>query len=153
MDKANKHELLMEGIERHQESVAKRGGGRPTDYKPEYCDQVIEWGRMGKSLTWMASRLDISRDTIYDWVKTKPEFSDAISRAKAHAQAHWEDLGEVGLSTQGFNASVYTKSMAARFPEDWRDNKAVELTGANGGAVQTAMTVEFVDAGTVPKQA
>lgn len=126
---------------------------RPTDYKPEYCDQVIEWGRMGKSLTWMASQLDISRDTIYDWVKTKPEFSDAISRAKAHAQAHWEDLGEVGLSTQGFNASVYTKSMAARFPEDWRDNKSVELTGANGGAVQTAMTVEFVDAGTVPKQA
>lgn len=126
---------------------------RPTDYKPEYCDQVIEWGRMGKSLTWMASRLDISRETIYDWVKTKPEFSDAITRAKAHAQAHWEDLGEVGLSTQGFNASVYTKSMAARFPEDWRDNKAVELTGANGGAVQTAMTVEFVDAGTVPKQA
>jgi hypothetical protein len=114
---------------------------RPTDYKPEYCDQVIEWGRMGKSLTWMASQLDISRDTIYDWVKTKPEFSDAISRAKAHAQAHWEDLGEVGLSTQGFNASVYTKSMAARFPEDWRDNKAVELTGANGGPIESKSTV------------
>ncbi len=102
---------------------------RPTDYKPEYCDHVIEWGAAGKSVTWMAASLDVSRDTIYEWVKVHAEFSDAITRAKAKAQAKWEDMGEMGCTMPGFNGSVWAKSMAARFPEEWRDNKAIELSG------------------------
>lgn len=123
--------------------------GRPTVYDPDNCEKVVEWGKAGKSLTWMAAELDVSRETIYEWQRVYPAFSDAIARAKAKAQAFWEDMGQDGVKTPMFNGSVWTKSMAARFPDDWRENKGVELTGAGGGPVQV-MTLEFVDAGTVP---
>lgn len=125
---------------------------RPTDYRPEFCDQVIAWGEEGKSVTWMAAKLDVSRECVYEWARVHPEFSDALTRARAKAQAVWEDMGQDGIKSPMFNGSVWAKSMAARFPEDWRENKGVELTGAGGGPVQTAMTIEFVDAGSVPKQ-
>lgn len=116
---------------------------RPTDYDPGYCDAVVGWGEQGKSITWMAAQLDVSRECIYEWMRVHPEFSDAISRAKARAQAWWEDKGEAGMVTPGFNAGIWTKSMAARFPEDWREKSETALTGANGGPIET-LKVEFV---------
>jgi hypothetical protein len=44
----------------------------------------------------------------------------------------------------GFNSSVWSRSMAARFPEEWRESSKTELTGAGGGPVQNHLTVEFV---------
>lgn len=117
---------------------------RPTTYDPEYCDLVIAWGAQGKSVTWMAAELDVSRATIYEWIEVHPEFSDAITRAKAKAQQWWEDAGQNGMLAPGFNAGVYTKSMAARFPEDWRDASRTELVGADGGPLKQSLTVEFV---------
>ena len=35
-----------------------------------------------------------------------------------------------------FNAQLYSRSMAARFPKDWRESKEQRVTGADGGAVQ-----------------
>lgn len=124
--------------------------GRPTDYDPSYCDRVVEWGEQGKSVTWMAAALDCSKQTVHNWAAANPDFLDALTRAKTRAQAYWEDMGQDGIKSPMFNGSVYAKSMAARFPEDWRENKGVELTGAGGGAVQQALTIEFVDAGPVP---
>lgn len=126
---------------------------RPSEYNPDYCEQVIEWGEQGKSVTWMAASLDCSKQTLHNWAAANPEFLDALTRAKTRAQAYWEDMGQQGCLMQGFNGSVWAKSMAARFPEDWRENKGVELTGANGGAVQQALTIEFVDASPVPGKA
>lgn len=119
---------------------------RPTEYDPAYCEQVLGWGAQGKSITWMAAQLDVSRECIYEWMRVHPEFSDAISRAKAKAQAWWEDKGETGMVAPGFNAGIWTKSMAARFPDDWREKSETALTGAGGGAIQQALTVEFVKA-------
>ena len=110
---------------------------RPTEYKQEFCDQVIEYGKQGKSITWMAAELDVHKDTLYEWAKVHPEFSDAITRARQHAQRWWEDAGQVGMLTVGgFNASVWSRSMAARFPEDWRESKGVEVSGPNKGPLQ-----------------
>jgi hypothetical protein len=123
---------------------------RPSSYDPAYCDAVIAWGEQGKSVTWMAAELDVSKQTLHNWAAEFPEFLDALTRAKAKAQKWWEDAGQAGLAMPGFNGSVYAKSMAARFPEDWRDNKAVELTGANGGPVQNEMVIRFEDGGDKP---
>jgi DNA-binding XRE family transcriptional regulator len=121
--------------------------GRPTDYRPEYCASVVEFGRMGKSLTWMAAELGVAKSTLQLWEKEKPEFSVAMTQARALSQQWWEDAGQQSMLLspgQGtFNASVWSRSMAARFPEDWRENKGVELTGAGGGPVEVRQ-VTFV---------
>jgi hypothetical protein len=116
---------------------------RPSSYNPEFCEQVLAWGAQGKSLTWMAAALDISRETIYAWARDYEDFSDAITRAKAKAQAWWEDKGQAGMEGGNLNPGIWTKSMAARFPEDWRENKGVEVTGSGGGQ----LVVEFVKSG------
>ena len=41
--------------------------GRPTDYRSEYCARVIEFGEIGKSLAWIAAKLDVSRECIYEF--------------------------------------------------------------------------------------
>lgn len=108
--------------------------GRPTVYRPEYCEAVIELGKKGKSLVQMAAALDITKQTLLVWEKERPDFSDAMTRARAHSQAWWENAGQDNMllapGRGTFNASVWSRSMAARFPEDWRENKGVELSGA-----------------------
>ena len=43
--------------------------GRPTDYRPELCEAVIELGKQGKSLVQMAAALDITKQTLLVWEK------------------------------------------------------------------------------------
>lgn len=114
---------------------------RPTLYNPDYCELVVAWGAEGKSITWMAARLDVSRDTIYEWEGVHPEFSDALTRARAKCQAWWEDKGQDGITSPMFNGSVWAKNMGARFKGDWSDKSSVELTGANGGPIKSESSV------------
>lgn len=117
--------------------------GRPSKYDPAYCDEVIDLGREGKSIAQMCAHFDISRQTIDNWASQYPDFLEALSRAKVHAQAWWEAKGVEGMEADKFNAAVWKKSMEARFREDYTERQ--ELTGANGGPVQVQkFTVEFV---------
>lgn len=110
--------------------------GRPTDYKPEYCEQVIEWGKQGKSWTWIAAELGVIRQTLYNWKDEHPEFLDALTRARELSQQWWEDAGQNGMEKAGFSASVWSRSMAARFPEDWREIKGSEISAPGGKPLQ-----------------
>ena len=105
--------------------------GLPSDYDPAYCERVIELGKQGKSKAQMAAAFDVSRQTIDNWAESHPDFLEALSRAMAHCQAWWEEQGQSGLITPGFNAAVWKKSMEARFRDDYTERK--EVTGANGG--------------------
>lgn len=100
--------------------------GRPTSYRPEYCETVIELGKAGKSFAQMASHFDVARSTIDQWGEDNPDFSEALKRAKAHAQCWWEDNGQKGLLIPGFNAAVWKKSVESRFREDYTDRREVD---------------------------
>lgn len=111
-------------------------GGRPLEYKEEFCDRVIELGREGKSHAQIARDLDFSRETLYAWAKTYPKFSDAINRAKDLAQAWFEDKGQAGLDTREFNAALWAKQVSCRFRADYTDKTESD--------VKTTHTVEIV---------
>lgn len=112
--------------------------GRPTKYHPDMCEKVIEWGRQGKSRTWIAGELGLDRRTLYRWEADHPDFCLALARAKVLEQQWWEDAGQDGMLKQGFGQSVWSRSMAARFPDDWREStkNETELTGKGGGPLQ-----------------
>jgi hypothetical protein len=107
--------------------------GRPTDYRPEYCEQVIEYGKRGKSVAWMAAELGVAKQTIHNWAEEHPEFLDAFNVAKLHSQRWWEDAGQDNMLMapgQGtMNASIWSRSMAARFPDDWREKQEIKHAG------------------------
>jgi hypothetical protein len=116
-------------------AIPKRPGGRPSAYDPAFCEEVIELGRRGKSRAYMAAVLGVHRETLINWEGAHPEFFDAMAHARALAQAWWEDAGQNGLAADKFNAQVYSRSMAARFPDDWREKQSHELSGKDGGAI------------------
>jgi hypothetical protein len=110
--------------------------GRPSLYKPEHCDMVLDLGKKGKSMVQMAAHFDVDRETLNYWAATNPDFSAALTRAKVHSQCWWEDQGQAGLASRDFNAPLWHKNVASRFREDYTDRK--EVTGANGGPVTVA---------------
>ena len=100
-------------------------GGRPTKYDPAICDEIVEYGKAGKSRTWIAATLGISRQTMANWEEAQPEFLDATTRARMLAQKWWEDAGQMGMEADKFNGPVWAKNMAARFPDEWREKQLI----------------------------
>lgn len=98
--------------------------GRPSLYKPEYCDKVLELGAQGYSVVEMAAAIGVARNTIEtQWPEAHPEFSQAFAHARDLSQAWWEEQGRKNLTADKFQAQLYSRSMAARFPKDWRESK------------------------------
>jgi hypothetical protein len=120
--------------------------GRPTSFRPEYCDRVIELGREGKSHAQIAASLDVARQTLHNWASAHPEFLDAITHARDLSQAWWEDAGQSGLTTPGFNASLWAKSVSARFPADYTERSKQEHSGPNGTPLFSRVEVVAVKA-------
>ena len=130
----------------------KRPVGRPpAEYKPEYCEQIIQWGKQGKSKAWLAATLGVSRNTMFGWASEHPEFMKALELSGELAQLWWEDAGQTGMQAPGFNAAIWSRSMAARFPADWRESKEAKLVGHDGGAIK--IDVQRIDVNNLPAQA
>lgn len=110
-------------------------GGRPSKYDPAYCERVIELGKKGKSLTQIAVSLDVTKATVLGWADQHIEFSTALTRAKQCEQAWWEDIGQEGLRADKFNSAVWSKSMSARFRDDYTERR--ELAGVPDRPIET----------------
>ena len=121
--------------------ATKNPVGRPTDYKPEYCDKVIELGKEGMSHAEIAAELGVCRNTLYNWAEVHPEFLSASTRARDLAQAWFERIGRVNMvsPTPGFSAPLWAKQVSCRFPADYTDKTKQEVTGDLSG-----LTVRFV---------
>jgi hypothetical protein len=59
--------------------------GRPTQFKPEYCEQVEKLCKLGATDKQLAEFFDVAVDTIYNWKHKHPEFVDAIKNGKTIA--------------------------------------------------------------------
>jgi hypothetical protein len=107
----------------------KRPVGRPSRYHPSMCEQVIRLGENGNSETQIAVKLGVDRVTMLGWAETHPEFSTSLNIARDSAKAWWEDMGMIGLVSERFNTGVWSKSMSARFRDEYVDRKQTEIAG------------------------
>ena len=116
-----------------KKKAAKRSVGRPTKYRPEFCDIVIDCGKEGKGRAEIAAALGISRETLNQWAKSKSLFSDALKRAYDEALAWWEGQGREATfgKHEGYNSTSYIFQMKNRFKDEWRDkiDHDVEFSG------------------------
>lgn len=117
--------------------------GRPSEYREEFCEQVIELGREGKSRAEIAADLDICRTTLWNWEQAHPEFMKALQRAKDMELAWWESQSREGLNKgSAFNAALWGRAVSGRFPsEPYRER--VEHTGKDGGPIETNAKVDL----------
>lgn len=115
--------------------------GRPSEYDPAYCEKVIELGKQGCSVVEMATEIGVSRNTLEtNWPAAHAEFLEALTYARECSQSWWERAGRIGMIGNNISAPIWSRSMAARFPRDWREVKGTEHTGKDGGPIEQAIT-------------
>lgn len=126
----------------------KRPVGRPSLYDPKYCEEVVALGRIGKSVEQIASNLNVSLRTIYQWRDNHEEFLHALDDAKTYEQAWWEEQAAAYMvenkESDRLNATLWSRSMAARFPKKYRESTKTEITGADGAPLLSGIQVSFV---------
>mgnify|MGYP000976704067 CR=1 FL=1 len=112
-------------------------GGRPTEYKPEYCEKLIEHMADGLSYESFAGKLRVCRDTLYNWEKLFPEFSYSKKVGKEASLLKWETIGldAVEGRIEKFSAPTYIFTMKNRF--EWKDKTETE----NKTTVETSRLV------------
>jgi transposase len=130
------------------ETPEKRPVGRPTLYDPKYCEEVVTLGRIGKSVEQIAANLNVSLRTMYLWRDTHQEFMHALDDAKTYEQAWWEEQASAYMvenkESDRLNATLWSRSMAARFPKKYRESTKTEITGADGVPLLSGIQVSFV---------
>ena len=101
--------------------------GRPSKYNPSYCDQVVTTMAKGYSLTAFAGKLGVARSTINEWMAQHPEFSEAVSRAKASRLYSWETeaLRTARNGGRGGKATMIIFGLKNMGTDEWRDKTEV----------------------------
>lgn len=111
--------------------------GRPTKYKPEYCDMLVEHMSEGYSYESFAAVIKVNVDSLYEWEKVNAAFSEAKKSAWGQNLLFWERKGIEGLynyserssgggsSSQIFNTTNWIFQMKNR--HGWRDKKDVDM--------------------------
>lgn len=106
--------------------------GRPTKYKPEYCQAIIDFFDIpthdtdGKPNTppyifRFCLSIGISKDCLHEWVSKYPEFSDAYRIAKEMQ----EKLMANNALTGAYNASFAWRAMQNM--HNWRDQQNLQI--------------------------
>jgi hypothetical protein len=136
---------------------------RPTKFKQEFIAQAEKLCRLGATDQEVADFLEVEVRTLYRWKADNEAFCQALKAGKdvaddrversLFARANGYEHDEVDIRVVA-NAIVQTPvrkyyppdTTAAIFwlknrkPKEWRETKAVELTGANGGPVVVSTT-------------
>jgi hypothetical protein len=109
-------------------AIAMSKVGRPSKYKLEMCEQLMELMRKGLSRTAVAAQFGVTRETLNEWAKVHPEFSDALQLGETQSQAWWEQQAIDNLCNPHFQTGSWYANMKNRF--GWRDRN--EVTGVDG---------------------
>jgi transposase-like protein len=130
------------------ETPEKRPVGRPSLYDPKYCEEVVALGKIGKSVEAIGAILGVGTKTLYNWRDQHEEFLHALDMAKEFELQWWEDIAQTHMienkESDKINATIWSRSMAARFPKKYREQVKQEITGADGAPFLSGIQVSFV---------
>jgi len=122
--------------------------GRPTSYKPEYCQLLIQHMEKGYSFESFAGLVGVSKQTIYDWCEANPNFLDSKKKAFEKNRLFWEEQGIDGLfsetefdskgkpvKSRSINSTLWIFQMKNRFKEEWREKQEIQHEGHIGTSI------------------
>tara|TARA_R100001594_G_scaffold18177_1_gene36328 strand:+ start:9579 stop:10511 length:933 start_codon:yes stop_codon:yes gene_type:complete len=99
--------------------------GRPTDYTPRTVESLLRFVAAGLPLERAAAASGINADTLYDWKKKHPDFSESL----AHAESQYANLCHITINEQivGGDGHLALKTLQSRFSKDYSTSKKVEM--------------------------
>lgn len=98
------------------------GLGRPTKYLEKYCEELIDHMTEGHSFESFAGTIKVSFDTLYEWLKVHPEFSEA---KKIGHGANLKTMETLAL-TDGMKCAKWIFTMKNRYPAMYRDRQEIQ---------------------------
>ncbi len=127
--------------------------GRPTDFKPEYCDLAENYSMLGATDKEMAGFFDVTEQTLNNWKKKHPEFFESLKKGKAEADGMVvKSLFKRALGYEAPEDKIFNDSgrpmvvptikhhppdttaaifwLKNRRPDDWRDKREIENSGS-----------------------
>lgn len=94
--------------------------GRPSKYRPEYCQKLIDHMSQGYSFESFAGTVFCSKELLHDWANEHPDFIQAKKVALSLCRRKWEEWGVAGMfQGKNFNAVLWIFNMKNRF--SWKD--------------------------------
>ena len=116
--------------------------GRPTKYDEAYPNLLLKHMEEGLSYQSFAATLGVHVDTLYEWEKVYPEFSEAKKIGKGLLLLFFEKLGRAASAgrVENFNATAFvwlSKNMIG-----WRDK--VAITDEDGGPFKSEMSLDIL---------
>lgn len=113
-----------------EEPKPKKPMGRPSQFKPEYIEQVEKLCRMGATDPEMAEFFSVSIETIYNWREKHADFLDAIKRGRVEADMKVaQSLYDKAIGGDTTAQIFWLKNRRAK---TWRDTKDVNQTNEDG---------------------
>lgn len=113
-----------------------------SDYDPSFCFEVVKFGQRGMSETEMAAQFGVVTATLRNWAKKNDEFKEALAIAHTLSRAWWEKQSRTGLRDKNFNANLWGKVAAGRYPDTYSDS--LRLRGDPNEPIVTAITRTIV---------
>jgi hypothetical protein len=94
-----------------------------SDYRPEYCQKLIDHMARGLSIKSFCGVIDVDEKTIYNWLQRHPEFMTARMAGEAKRRYFFEQTGVGGLTgkIKGFSAPMWIFHMKNIYPDEWND--------------------------------
>jgi hypothetical protein len=138
--------------------ISKRGRvneGRPTYYKPEYCQRLMAFfdvpayateqrelvAKNGETIynieripvappqyVTFYQGINISRDTFYEWIKRYPEFADAYKMCQEHVKRIYETNAALGLYNPSWSIFAAKNRLLREDGTRWSDRAEVDHT-------------------------
>lgn len=128
--------------------------GRPTEYQPDYCEQVEKLCKLGATDKEIASFFEIVESTLNNWKIAHPEFMESIQKGKLLADANVADalyqraIGykHVDTDIRVIEGKVIETEITKQYPPDtaaafiwlknrqkgkWKDKSELETTNTN----------------------
>jgi len=117
---------------------AQPGAGRPTKYKPETVEKILEALRGGNTRRASCAVADVSQDSLALWLRIYPEFAEAVEKAEGKAEAKMVSIIRDASETTWQAAAWW---LERKHKAEW--SSRVEQTGADGSPVK--VIVEYAD--------
>ena len=98
---------------------------RPSKYTPEVVARIVEALEQGATYEAAAAHAGVHYDTLNEWRKGFPEFSEALKKAEAEAELHWLEQIESAAAAGAWQAAAWR--LERRYPERWGKRERVDV--------------------------
>lgn len=138
---------------KRQEKYPNLLAGTPQDtFKSEYCQQLIDFMKKGYSLASFGAEIGRSRETLYEWMRSHPEFKEAHQIGKQSALKFFETMlinctmGTIpqqlqNMGSKKLDVSAIIFALKTRFHLDYGEKQYVDHTSSDGSMSPTVIKI------------